>query len=66
MSYRPILFLVVILFSANACSRISFKEDVLLGFHYKVVNYENLEGWEKADIFSSKAAMQKTCKKSWK
>ena len=63
MSYRPILFLVVVLLFANACSRISFKEDVLLGFHYKVVNYENLEGWEKADIFSSKAALQKTCKK---
>lgn len=63
MSYRPILLLVFILLSANACSKISFKEDVLLGFHYKVVNYENLEGWKNADIFSSKVALKRTCKK---
>ena len=63
MSYRSVLLLLVIMLFANACSKIGFKEDVLPGFHYKAVNYENLEGWKKADIFSSKVALQKTCKK---
>ena len=63
MSYRPILLLLVIMLFANACSKIGFKEDVFLNFHYKEVSYKNLEGWEDADIFSSKIALNRTCKK---